>query len=397
MEKQKIVLVGAYAPSRLGLNEYTYYIAQALIRDPNIELTVLADEIPARAKSQIREVQGFKIIRCWKYNSPFNFIRILREIKKIKPGLVFFNLLFSSFGDKRIAAALGLLAPVFTSYSGFYTIVLLHHLVEFVPFAPTKFKKLSRVDRIAAHFITQLMFHTDVVLLPLNKYVMFVKRKYAGKIVHKWPHGFYNADELEPGNLQNRNILVFGKFGSYKTLDFAIEVFQKVKSRVPDARLVIGGRSHPSCPDYIENLRLDYKTANDIIFTGYVSEEKLPDLFRNSRLMFLPYTATTGVSGVAHWACCYGLPLVAASLHDLQAMCREENIVMKFYANGNVDSAADALCELLTNDSLAHEMGSRNRNVAVNLPIWKIVDRAKNRYFKKIEFDRWPNEQMQDS
>src|SRR5580704_7444148 len=104
----KICLVTAFPPSGRQLNEYAFYIAQELQRDQMIQLTVLADRLgdyefatdgdgkPIKVE-QKAELPGFDVVRCWDFNSFATPIRLLQAIQKLKPDVVWFNLVFSSF------------------------------------------------------------------------------------------------------------------------------------------------------------------------------------------------------------------------------------------------------------------------------------------------------------
>ena len=113
----KICLVATFPPSGRQLNEYAFYIARELQRNPRIKLTILADELTdyefatdqngnsLKADEQ-GELPGFDVIRCWKFNSLATPVRLLNTIRKIKPDVVWFNLVFSSFAtpDYPVAA-----------------------------------------------------------------------------------------------------------------------------------------------------------------------------------------------------------------------------------------------------------------------------------------------------
>jgi hypothetical protein len=89
----KICLVSAFPPSRGGLNEYGYHIAKELQHNPLHSLTVLADEL----ESPHPELPEFDVVRCWSFGKLSNPMRLLRAIQDIKPDVVWFNLLFSTF------------------------------------------------------------------------------------------------------------------------------------------------------------------------------------------------------------------------------------------------------------------------------------------------------------
>ena len=144
----KICLVATFPPSGRQLNEYAFHIARELQRIPHVQLTILADELTdyefatdengvhIKAEEQA-ELPGFHVIRCWKFSSLSTPVRLLKTIRRLKPDVVWFNLVFSSFAppDNPIAAFAGLSTPALTRASGFYTHITLHQVIEHVDFA----------------------------------------------------------------------------------------------------------------------------------------------------------------------------------------------------------------------------------------------------------------------
>src|ERR1041385_6214374 len=112
----KICLVTAFPPSRRGLNEYGFHIARELRRDPLLSLTILGDETDDGAA----EIDGFEVIRCWRFDSLGNPMKLWRVIHDIKPDVVWFNLLFSTFGNNPMAAFSGLTVPLLSRLTGRY-------------------------------------------------------------------------------------------------------------------------------------------------------------------------------------------------------------------------------------------------------------------------------------
>ena len=97
----KICLVTAFPPSRRGLNEYGFHIARELQRDPLLSVTVLADEL-AEAPPELPE---FDVLRCWRFDSLSTPRRLLAALNDCKPDVVWFNLLFSTFGNRQAGGA----------------------------------------------------------------------------------------------------------------------------------------------------------------------------------------------------------------------------------------------------------------------------------------------------
>src|SRR6185437_12209189 len=105
----KICFVSGFPPSKIVLNEYGYHVARELQADPLVSLTILADEYEGTEP----ELPEFDVERCWKVNRLSNHARLLRAIRNCKPDVVWFNLVFSSFGNKEhpLAAFSGLTLP----------------------------------------------------------------------------------------------------------------------------------------------------------------------------------------------------------------------------------------------------------------------------------------------
>src|SRR5579864_8475718 len=185
----KICLVTAFPPSRRGLNEYGYHIARQLQNDPLLSLTVLADELEETGAS---ELDGFHVRRCWGFNTLSNPARLLRTIRDLKPQVVWFNLLFSTFGNKPAAAFAGLSIPALTRAAGFYTHVTLHHLMENIDLhdAGVRFPHLYRM---AGSVATRMLLTSNSVSVLLPAYRRTLVEKYGRENVHFRAHGIFSA------------------------------------------------------------------------------------------------------------------------------------------------------------------------------------------------------------
>jgi len=127
---KKIVLVGAYPPSKEGLNEYNRELAKGIC-SLGYNVTVLANALsPMESRSPQPEDKGITVKRAWKCESITSGARIIRALYSEKPDLVIFGLLFTTFGFNPIVSFINLLAPVICRLLGFRTHVVLHHIYE---------------------------------------------------------------------------------------------------------------------------------------------------------------------------------------------------------------------------------------------------------------------------
>ena len=112
-----------------------------------------------------------------------------------------------------------------------------------------------------------------------------------------------------------------------------------------------------------------------IEFTGYLDEERLPDLFQTSSVAVMPYSSSTGCSGVAHLACAYGVPIVCSDLADFRQMAAGEDIAIDFYKPGSAQDLARCLTEFLTDPEKQQTMAVQNFSTALRMTMPTIVQK----------------------
>jgi glycosyltransferase involved in cell wall biosynthesis len=374
----KICLVTAFPPSRRGLNEYGYHIARELLQDPLLSLTILADELepPAPGAALPAELDEFTVERVWKFNGVGNAFRLLKALRDVKPDVVWFNLLFSTFGDNPLAAFAGLALPALTRITGCYTHVTLHHLMDNIDLHDANVR-FPRLYRMAGSVATRMLLMANSVSVLLPAYRRTLMEKYRGDNVHFRAHGIFSArpefpDFSKRGNPEHR-ILAFGKWGTYKRLELLIEAFAAVTEKMPQAKLIIAGSNHPMTPGYVESVAERFRDCPQIEFTGYVAEEGIPELFGSASVVVMPYNSATGASGVAHIACAFGAPIVSADIPDFREMADDENLAMDFYQLRDPQSLAECLLGLLNDPVRQHEMSEQNFSAALRMTMPQII------------------------
>lgn len=368
----KICLVTAFPPSRRGLNEYGYHIARELQRDPLLSVTILADEL----ESPEPELPEFDVRRVWRFDSVSNPSRIQKALNECNPDVVWFNLLFSTFGNHPLAAFAGLTIPVRTRVAGRYTHVTLHHLMENIDLSHANIR-FPRAYRAAGNVATRMLLAANSISVLLPAYRRTLMQKYRGENVHFRAHGIMSARPEPPDyslrGAPNHNVLAFGKWGTYKRLELLLESFELVARRMPSAKLIVAGSNHPMTPGYVEGIAKQYEGDRRIEFVGYVAEEDIPALFRKSSVLVMPYSSATGSSGVAHLAAEYGLPIICADIPDFHEMAADEGLGILFYQTGSEHSLADQICGLLQSPEMMKEMSEQNFSAALRQTMPQIM------------------------
>ena len=385
----RICLVATFPPSGRQLNEYAFHIARELQRNPGVELTILADELTdydfatdengnAIKTSQLAELPGFNVIRCWKFGGLANPVRLLKTIRRLKPDVVWYNLVFSTFAtpEKPFAAFAGLSAPALTRAAGFFTHITLHHIVEHVDFAAAGVRR-EKLIRMGSYFVTKALLKADSVSVLLPGYRRTLISKYSAQNVLLGSHGTFAPIPSPPDFSKRGNpdlrILAIGHWGTYKRLETLIEAFPAVLKKIPNARLIIAGANQHTKAGYWESIRDAQPAGLPIEFRGYVSEGAIPELFQSTSVLALPYDSATGSSGPAHQACEYGVPIVCADIGDFREMAADEGMAIRFYRIGDAAGLAEQFIEILRSPELQHEMAEQNFAAGVEMSMTSVV------------------------
>lgn len=377
----KLALVTAYPPSRVTLNEYGYYLVKHFRQHREVEeIVLLCDQVEGEQSVEFPE-EGCKVtVRpCWKFNNPFNTLKILKEIRREQPDAVFLNLQFLKFGDRKVAAALGLTLPMLCRWSGFPVITLLHNILEQVDLNEAGFTKnqlLQKIYQGIGYGLTRMVLASDMVAVTISKYQHILRKKYRVKHVGLVPHGAFETPaepsyELPDGPLQ---IMAFGKFGTYKKVEVMIEAAEKVRQTTGLAiEIVVAGTDSPNTPGYLAGVAKKYTHITNLRFTGYVAEEDVPRIFNESAVVVFPYTSTTGSSGVLHQAGSYGKAVILPDLGDLGILVREEGYRGEFFEADNVDSLAKGIERILKDEDYRNILEKANYKAACSLPMSEIT------------------------
>ncbi len=381
-QKLRIAIVTPYPPSKGTLNEYAYHFVRALRQKPEVaEVILLTDELPdGEVYSAEENGKPLTIRSCWRFGAHNNPVRILREVKRLDPDIVLFNIQFATFGQEKLAAALGLAAPALIKAAGFPTLVLLHNIMETVDLHRAGFashKLMGLLIRYFGNLATRLLLRANLVALTIPKYVEILEKKYRAKNVMLAPHGTFKSPPLPDfeASQESLRIMTFGKFGTYKKVENLIEATHLLRTNGhPTVELVIAGSDSPNTPGYLAEVAKQYTDVKGITFTGYVAEEDVPRIFQEATLVVFPYTATTGSSGVLHQAGGYGKAAVLPNIGDFAELVIEEGYTGEFFEPTSSESLKNAIAHLLDNPERRRQMGRQNYHAACGLPIEDVVD-----------------------
>lgn len=378
----KLAIITAYPPSKVTLNEYAYHLVKHFRQKEEVTELVLLTDITEGEKDIEFIETGCKITikACWTFNSYKNILSVTKALNQVKPDAVLFNLQFMKFGDKKVAAALGLMLPLVCKLKKIPSIVLLHNILEEVDLKSAGFtssKIMQNVYGFIGSCLTRLVLQADVVAVTMKKYVNILEKKYHAKNVKLIPHGTFEILE-EPTygmSYEPFKIMTFGKFGTYKKVEGLIEAVEFIKQTSHlNLEVVIAGTDNPNTKGYLQTVKEQYSHIKGLTFTGYVAEQDVPKLFKESAVVVFPYTSTTGSSGVLHQAGSYGKAVVMPNLGDLALLVQDEGYRGEFFEPTSISGLALAIQKIVVNNAYRIALEKANYKAATSHPMSKIVD-----------------------
>ncbi len=388
----RLAIVTAYPPSKVTLTEYGYYLVKHFRTQKEVTEIILITDKTEGEKDLTFNEDGCNVLvkECWSFNDYNNLFQINKVISATKPDAIFFNLQFLKFGDKNIPAALGLMLPLVCKLRGIPTISLFHNLLEQVDLENagiTSNRMVKKVYNVIGNALTRFVLASDIVAVTISKYKTILEQKYKSRNVALVPHGCFEIQqepnyELPMGSMK---VMAFGKFGTYKKVEIMIEAVELIRQRTElDIEIVIAGTDSPNTLGYLDSMKKKYAHIDQLCFTGYVPEEDVSRVFKESAIVVFPYTSTTGSSGVLHQAGSYGKAVVLPDIGDLSILVKEEGYKGEFFKPNNAVSLADAIENILEHDSYRKYLSKANYKAACSIPMSDITN-IYIEYFKALQ------------
>lgn len=189
-------------------------------------------------------------------------------------------------------------------------------------------------------------------------------------IVPHGDEGVFLREPHRPAGDAGPVVLFFGTMQAYKGLDLLLEAFERVRSRCPEARLVIAGA--PSGDTDLQALRSTAERIGGVeIRAGYVPMTDVSGLFQEARVVAAPYRYANA-SGVVELARTFGRPVVATEVGDLPAVIEHERTGL-LVPPGDVAALAAGLVRLLDHPEEAQLMGEAGRSRSAEGASWSTV------------------------
>jgi len=395
-----LAIVTAFPPSAGSLNEYGFHLVKAFAARTDIErIIVIADKYDDM-RPELDLGPKVEVRRVWRFNSPFAGLHILRALKASKAEGALYNLQTASFGNSEVPAALGLLTPALSQKFGVPSGVIMHNLIEAVDLSKTNLAASplrQKLVNAASYFVTKTMLMSGFMTVTLDSFWDILEEKYKAKNAFMVPHGSFPTgceESLTALEGRSRIIVTMGKFGTYKRLERTIGAIQNLNMNLADSQklnLIIGGSDHPAAPGYLQALAAKHRSDKNIIFHGYVAEDKVSDFFTQAKLAIFDYDSTTGSSGVLHQAAIYGTPAAYPMMGDFIDVTQREGLRGFNFKALDQSALEDAILKSLSDGLTAQSIADNNIDISKGVTLntvasiqLQLLKKVKTRKFYKL-------------
>ena len=219
------------------------------------------------------------------------------------------------------------------------------------------------------------------------KKIFLKKHKVSRDRILVHPHGVYDfyLNFASRSQEKRKYILFFGALRINKGPDLLLAAFDQIKNQVPGWKIVIAGHGDISKINFNQNNK-----NRVIILNRYIDDAEAASLFSKAGVVALPYRHGSQ-SGVLSLAAAFYSPVVVTKVGNIPEILkdREHALIIR---PGDIAQLADALLEIIKNDSLRSALGSNLGELGRLDWAWKRIAKKTLKFYEdcilKESYDR---------
>lgn len=202
------------------------------------------------------------------------------------------------------------------------------------------------------------------------------------------PNGV-DVDKFKPEKMQTDDfsyiffLSVLDEFHQYKGLDYLLKALKIVKDKIPNVKLIVGGKG--VLLHHYQEMAVSLGLMDNVEFAGFIPDEQIVDYYNQANVFVLPSISSLqeGFGIVALEALACQTPVVTTNIvgvaEDLKQI--EGGLVIP---PKDTKKLADAIIQILEDEQLQNEMGERGRKLVEKKYTWKGVASSMEKLYKNI-------------
>ncbi len=346
----KVVLIGPAYPLRGGIANFNEALAQAFYKkDIDTEIISFSLQYPSflfPGKTQFSESKApehIKITSLINSVNPFNWFKVARKIKKLKPDYVIVQ-----YWMPFMAPSLGTICRRVKRHSNIKVISITHNIIPH-----EKFPFSNLLTKYFVNACNGFVTLSKSVINDLNKFTSNKNKIFL-------PHPIYNifGDKVDKSSARNylklqkdsKYILFFGIIRKYKGLDLILEAMGDKRIKNLGIRLIVAGEFYEDKTRYLEIINNKDIDKQVIIADKFIPGEDIKYYFSAADIIVQPYRTATQ-SGVTQIAYNFEKPMLVTDVGGLSEIVPNNkvgyvtkissqeiaNAIVDFYENNRED------------------------------------------------------------
>lgn len=229
-----------------------------------------------------------------------------------------------------------------------------------------------------------IIVHSQASYISILNYVPTEKAKNIFNVPFGLFKTYLSIKSSESINITNY-LLFYGMIRPYKGLDILLKAIDKLKTRLPDLKIIIaGGGKDSSLSEFKMN-------PNCTVINRHLSNEELVELNIKAKAIVCPYKSGSQ-SGIVTTSFLYGKPIIATNVGGFSEIIKnnENGILVQ---ENSVEELADAIYKIFTDQRLYNSLKESVNEFEVNNPeyCWEAISKKTEAIYKSILFNKPDN------
>ncbi len=355
----KVIIIGSAHPLRGGLATYNERLARAFMqRGDDVTIYNFSLQYPVflfPGKSQYSDApapKDLKIKTCINSINPFNWLKVGREIEKLKPDLVIVKFWLPFMGP-----CFGTILRLIKKNKHTKVVSIIDNIIP-------------HEKRIGDRFFANYFIKPVDKFIAMSRSVLVDLDTFTTKPKLFSPHPLYDnfgnpIDKMKAKqNLSldaNMNyMLFFGFIRDYKGLDILIKAFADKRFRELNLKLIIAGEYYTDSKPYLDLIKKHNLEQYIISANDFIPDNKVADYFCAADIIVQPYKDATQ-SGVTQIAYHFNKPMLVTNVGGLAEIIPDGKV--GYVVEPKPTKIADALIDFY--------LGGKEKEFSVNTAIEK--------------------------